>query len=72
MSPTATPAEVTYTVHIGSAEEGAYDVFVPALHGCVTQGETFEEAVIMVQEAIEGFPEALVLEREPIPTEPST
>ena len=35
----------TYTARIEPAEEGGYDVFVPALPGCVTQGDTCEEAV---------------------------
>jgi antitoxin HicB len=62
--------EHTYTVRIEPAEEGGYDVFVPALPGCVTQGETFEEAVAMAEEAIEGYLEALAKVGEPIPVEP--
>ena len=61
---------LTYTVRIEPADEGGYDVFVPALPGCVTQGDTYEEAVAMAQEAIEGFVEALALVGEPVPTEP--
>ena len=60
----------TYTARIEPAEEGGYDVFVPALPGCVTQGDTYEEAMAMAQQAIEGFVEALVLAGEPVPTEP--
>lgn len=48
-----------YTVHIEPAEGGGYVVTVPALPGCVTQGETYAEAVAMAQEVIEGFIEAL-------------
>ena len=60
----------TYTVRIEPAEEGGYNVFVPALPGCVTQGATYEEAVAMAEEAIAGFLEALGKAGEPIPTEP--
>mgnify|MGYP001296067226 FL=1 len=60
----------TYTVRIEPAEEGGYNVFVPALPGCVTQGATYEEAVAMAEEAIEGFIEALVMAGEPVPVEP--
>ena len=60
----------TYTVRIEPAEEGGYNVFVPALPGCVTQGATYEEAVAMAEEAIEGFIEALVMAGEPVPAEP--
>lgn len=35
--------------------EGGYTVFVPSLPGCISYGETLEEAHYMVQEAIEGY-----------------
>jgi len=34
-------------------------VTVPALPGCVTQGEDYEEAVAMAEECIQGYLEAL-------------
>ncbi|HAP93010.1 MAG TPA: HicB family protein [Desulfotomaculum sp.] len=46
---------------------GGYTVSVPALPGCVTQGDTIEEALERAQEAIEGFLEALKIIGEPIP-----
>ena len=60
----------TYTVHIEPAEEGGYVVTVPGLPGCVTQGETYAEAVAMAQEVIEGFVEALIKAGEPVPEDP--
>jgi predicted RNase H-like HicB family nuclease len=60
----------TYTVHIEPAEEGGYVVTVPGLPGCVTQGETYAEAVAMAQEVIEGFVEALLKAGEPVPEDP--
>ena len=63
-------ATYTYTVLLEPAEEGGYVVTVPALPGCVTQGETYEEAVTMAQECIEGFLEALIKVGEQIPLEP--
>jgi len=36
---------LTYTVRIEPAEGGGRDIYVPALPGCVTQGDTYEEAV---------------------------
>ena len=68
--PAETATTFTYTVRIEPAEEGGYNVFVPALPGCVTQGDTYEEAVSMAHEAIEGFLEALVMAGEPLPVEP--
>ncbi len=35
--------------------EGGYTVTVPALPGCLTYGETFEEALAMVDDAIGGW-----------------
>jgi antitoxin HicB len=50
----------TYTVHLEPAEEGGYVVTVPTLPGCITQGETYEEALAMAEDCIRGFLEALV------------
>ena len=41
-------------VVIHRAEEGGYWAEVPAIPGCVSQGETREELLTNVQEAIEG------------------
>lgn len=62
----------TYTAQIRPAEPGetGFWVEVPALPGCVSQGETYEEAVANAQEAVEGFLEALVKAGQPIPSEP--
>lgn len=61
---------LTYTVHLEPAEEGGYNLSVPALPGCHTQGETYEEAVAMARECIEGFLESLAKDGRPIPREP--
>ena len=50
-----TNEEYTYTVLFEPAEEGGYVVTVPALPGCVTQGETLEEAREMATDAILGY-----------------
>ena len=42
-----------YTVIVHEAEEGGYWVDVPVLPGCYSQGETIEEAMKNVEEAIE-------------------
>lgn len=41
-------------VIIHEAEEGGYWAEVPAIPGCATQGETFEELLKNLYEAIEG------------------
>ncbi len=60
-----------YTVILIPEEEGGYSVDVPALPGCVTQGETKEEALAMAKEAIELYMESLQADGEPIPIEPT-
>ena len=40
-------------------EAGGYVVHVPALPGCVTQGNTKEEAMTNAKEAIEAYLESL-------------
>ncbi|SKB15965.1 conserved hypothetical protein [Planktothrix sp. PCC 11201] len=40
---------------VHEAEDGGYWAEVPALPGCVTQGETWEEVMENLQEAIEGW-----------------
>ena len=43
-----------FKVVIHEAEEGGFWAEVPAIQGCVTQGETFEELLNNLYEAIEG------------------
>ena len=46
---------MTLKVLIHPADEGGFWAEVPALPGCVTQGETVEEVRSNVREAIEGW-----------------
>lgn len=41
-------------VIVHDAEEGGYWAEVPSIPGCATQGETFEELLQNLYEAIEG------------------
>lgn len=41
-------------VIIHEAEEGGYWAEVPSIPGCATQGETFEELLKNIYEAVEG------------------
>ena len=41
-------------VVVHNAEEGGYWAEVPAIPGCATQGETFEELLKNLYEAIDG------------------
>ena len=46
---------VEYRVILISAEEGGYTVVVPALPGCVSEGDTEEEALENIRDAIVGW-----------------
>ncbi|MGL5035827.1 MAG: type II toxin-antitoxin system HicB family antitoxin [Microcystaceae cyanobacterium] len=37
------------------SEEGGYTVIVPALPGCISEGDSLDEAVTNIQEAIELY-----------------
>ena len=50
-------------------EEGGYTVTVPALPGCITQGETVEQCIERAQEAIKGYIETLVMDSMAVPEE---
>lgn len=58
-----------FTVILEKAEEGDYNVIVPALDGCFTQGETEEEALNNAREAIlcylEGLEKVNVIKARP-------
>lgn len=48
-----------YSVVVHTAEEGGFWVEVPALPGCYSQGESVEESLRNVSEAIELYLEVL-------------
>jgi predicted RNase H-like HicB family nuclease len=48
-------------------EAGYYVAEVPALPGCLSQGKTYEEAIVNVREAIEGWLETMEL-KQPVPS----
>ena len=37
------------------SEEGGYTIYVPSLPGCISEGETTEDALINIREAIELY-----------------
>ncbi|MEA5508756.1 type II toxin-antitoxin system HicB family antitoxin [Crocosphaera sp. UHCC 0190] len=44
-----------FKVIVHSAEEGGYWAEVPALPGCITEGDTWEELMDNLQDAIQGW-----------------
>ncbi len=60
-----------YTAIFEEAREGGYIVHIPTL-GCVTEGETFEDAKLMAIDAIRCYCLSLLKHGEPIPKEGKT
>ena len=59
---------LNYRILLKKEPEGGYTVVVPLLPGCVTYGETIEEAIDMAKEAIGLYIESLKEHGEIIPT----
>jgi len=46
------------TIVLEPQEEGGFTAYVPSLSGCISEGETKEEAIKNIKEAIELYLEA--------------
>ncbi len=64
--------KLSYRILLRKEPEGGYTVIVPSLPGCVTYGDTIDEAIKMAKEAIELYIESLKKHGEEIPTEEGT
>jgi len=58
---------VKYRVLIDQDEDGIFVVEVPALPGCISQGNTRKEALNNIQEAISVYLESLNAHNDPVP-----
>ncbi len=58
-----------FTVILEREQEGGYHAFCPTLKGCHTQGDTLDEALANVREAIEAYLESLRARGESLPVE---
>jgi len=58
-----------FTVVLEQESDGGFVVSVPSLPGCVSQGESRDEALTNVREAIEAYLEDCRESGEPIPSE---
>ena len=59
-----------YTIILEKADDG-YSAYAPDLPGCIAAGDTFEETVELMREAVEFHLEGMRMNDEPIP-EPSS
>ena len=64
--------EYNYTIILEKEEDGGYHAFCPALPGCHTQGDTYDEAMENIKDAIKLYIESLKAHREAIPEEDIT
>jgi len=60
--------EYNYTIILEREEDGGYHAFCPALPGCHTQGDTYEEALENIKDAIKLYIGSLKAQKK-IPTE---
>ena len=58
-----------FTAILAPQPEGGFHAFCPALKGCHTEGETTEEALRNIREAIELYIDSLLAHGEPVPTQ---
>jgi predicted RNase H-like HicB family nuclease len=56
-----------YTAVFEREDDGGYSVWVPDLPGCASQGDTYDEAMANIREAIESYLEAHAKLGRPVP-----
>ncbi|MCL4558771.1 MAG: type II toxin-antitoxin system HicB family antitoxin [Deltaproteobacteria bacterium] len=64
--------EYNYTIILEKEEDGGYHAFCPSLPGCHTQGDTYDEAMDNIKEAVKLYIESLKANKGPIPAEDIT
>ena len=50
-------------------EDGGYVVTVPSLPGCISEGDTIDEALVNIKDAMAGYIESLEVDGLPGPAE---
>ena len=58
-----------YTVILEKEPDGGYVATVPAFPGCVSQGDSREEALTNIQEAADLYIEDCIASGDPVPVE---
>jgi antitoxin HicB len=58
-----------YTVILEQEPDGGYVATIPALPGCVSQGDTRDEAIENIREAADLYIEDCLASGDPVPTE---
>ena len=47
--------KMKFRVVLEPSDEGGYTVYIPSLPGCISEGDTVEEALANIREAIELY-----------------
>ena len=58
-----------YTVILEREPDGGYVATVPALPGCISEGDTREEALTNIREAADLYIEDCIASGDPVPAE---
>lgn len=62
-------ATYRYTIILERELDGGFHAFCPALSGCHSQGDSLDEAIVNMREAVEAYIESLEAHGEAIPQE---
>jgi predicted RNase H-like HicB family nuclease len=63
------PNSMRYTIILEQEADGGYVATVPALPGCVSQGDTRDEVMRNIREAADLYIEDCIAAGDPVPTE---
>lgn len=58
-----------FTVIFEKEDDGGYHVYCPTLKGCHSQGDSYDEALGNIKDAIDLYLASLKAHKEPIPLE---
>ena len=64
--------DFNYTIIMEREDDGGYHAFCPALPGCHSQGDTYDETMENIKDAIKLYIESLIAHHDPIPQEDIT
>ena len=62
-------ATYRYTIILEREADGGFHAYCPALKGCHSQGDSLDEAIDNIREAMEAYLESVEAHGEPIPRE---
>jgi len=62
------PRTLSHKVVLEPSKDGGYSVYVPSLPGCVSEGDSYQEALDNIREAIQGWLEVAQEFGDDLPT----